>query len=119
MPVPSSTEAAYVHRHRRSSLAPQADSEIESLPVYLRFLIPVVLFCVAGFVWHYNDTHTSTKVMFPLLNLVPGLKGNLAAQVDASWKVLAGLGVATLLYCIVTWVQSFGRGGPSDTDADP
>jgi len=82
--------------------------------VFLRFLSPVVLFCVAGFVWHYNGTHTGSKVVVPFLDMVPALKGNIAAQVDASWKILAGLGVATLLYSIVDQLRRPRRRSPDD-----
>jgi hypothetical protein len=66
----------------------------------MRYLVPVILFAAAGFVWHYNATHDDSYLLFPFLDLVPALADDLDAQAEWSWRVMAGIGVLSLLLTI-------------------
>ncbi|MBX3274205.1 MAG: hypothetical protein KF729_28315 [Sandaracinaceae bacterium] len=63
----------------------------------MRYLVPVLLFGVAGFVWHYNGTHEDSWLLFPLLDLIPPLAGDRDAQAQWSWRIFAGLGALVLI----------------------
>lgn len=62
-----------------------------------RWLPPLLLFAVAAYVWNYNNVHTGSALVFPLLDLIPRFAGDIPAQVDASWKVFVGFGVVVAL----------------------
>lgn len=63
----------------------------------LKHAVPIVLFIAAGVVWHYNDTHAGSFMLLPFLDVIPPLRGNVPAQAEWSWRILAGLGVLVLL----------------------
>jgi hypothetical protein len=69
--------------------------------LHVRYVVPVILFAAAAFVWHYNATHDDAWLLFPFLDLIPSLEGQKDEQADWSWKILAGLGALTLLIAIV------------------
>ena len=68
----------------------------------LRYLVPLLLVATAGFVWNYNETHTSSYMLLPLLDSIPSLRGDLEAQAAWSWKFIGGLGVLVLLFNLAT-----------------
>jgi hypothetical protein len=68
-----------------------------------RWLPPIFVFGMAAYVWNYNQTHTGSMLLFPLLNEVPSLKGDFQAQADASWKIFTALGGVLALWSL--WDQ--------------
>jgi len=64
----------------------------------VRFLTPALLLAGAGFVHWYNAGHTDSVLLFPFIDYVlPSTKGDHAAMGAASVKLLAALGVLSLL----------------------
>ena len=67
----------------------------------MRFLTPALLLAGAGYVHWYNAGHTDSVLLFPFIDYVlllhPSTKGNHAAMGAASVKLLAALGVLSLL----------------------
>ena len=66
----------------------------------MRYIAPIFLFAVAGYVWHYNDTHTGSVMLLPFLDLIDSLEGDLQAQAQVTWKIVAGLAAALLAVAI-------------------
>lgn len=75
----------------------------------MRYLVPVFLFAVAAFVYWYNVSHTDSYLLFPLLDMIPSLRGDLEAQADWSWKIMAGIGVISLIATILGDVRKRAR----------
>ena len=67
----------------------------------MRYLVPLLLFAVAGFVWHYNATNEDSWLLFPLLDLIPPLAGDRDLQAEWSWRIFAGLGALAVIANIV------------------
>jgi hypothetical protein len=64
----------------------------------LRYLVPLLLFGAAGYVWYYNSTHVGESMMLlPFLDLVPAFEGDFPKQAEWSWRILAGIGGILLL----------------------
>ena len=64
----------------------------------MRFLTPALLLGAAVVVHHYNGTHTDSVLLFPFVDkVVPSTQGNPTAMGAVSVKILAGLGVLSLL----------------------
>jgi len=80
----------------------------------LRWLTPLLFFAAAGFVWHYNATHGSTKLLFPFLQVfVSGTPERLGTL---SWLLFAGIGV---LFTLLALRESLrGRGRQRRDEAD-
>ena len=66
----------------------------------MRYIAPIFLFIVAGYVWYYNDTHTGSVMILPLLDLIESLEGDLQAQAQVTWKIVAGIGAVALFFAI-------------------
>ena len=67
----------------------------------MRYLFPVVVFAVAAYVWHYNDTHTDSWLLVPFLDRIPSLEHDPDGQAEWSWRIVAGIGVLSLVWTIV------------------
>jgi len=68
----------------------------------VKYLVPLFLFAVAGFVWHYNQTHTGSFMLLPLIDGIPSLRGDLPAQATWSWRIIAGIGILVLVINLMT-----------------
>lgn len=66
----------------------------------MRYLVPLIFFAAAGFVWHYNGTHEGAWLLFPFLDVVPALQGDFDAQAEWTWRLFAGIGALMLLWAI-------------------
>lgn len=75
----------------------------------MRYVVPILFFAAAGFVWHYNSTHDSSWLLVPFLDLVPSLAGDLDGQAEWTWRILAGLGGVLLLWTIGQDVRGASR----------
>jgi hypothetical protein len=67
----------------------------------VRYVVPIIFFIGAGVVYYYNDTHQSEYLLFPFLDVVPALRGNLEAQATWSWRIFAAIGAIILVTTIV------------------
>jgi hypothetical protein len=65
----------------------------------MRWLWPVLMFAIAGWVAFYNSSHTDRKLLFPFVDAIfPDLAGDPAAMGERSVLLLLGVaGVVTLL----------------------
>lgn len=66
------------------------------------YFVAILLFAGSFYVWYYNDTHTNSYLLFPLLDAIPSLRGNLEAQAEWSWRIGVGVGLFVLLLTIAT-----------------
>lgn len=66
----------------------------------MRYVVPLIFFAAAGFVWHYNGTHEGSWVLFPFLDLIPALADDLDAQAEWTWRLFVGIGVVLLVWTI-------------------
>ena len=66
----------------------------------MRYLVPLIFFAAAGFVWHYNGTHEDSWVLFPFLDLIPALADDLDAQAEGTWRLFVGIGALLLVWTI-------------------
>jgi len=82
----------------------------------VRYVVPILFFAAAGFVWHYNSTHDSSWVLVPFLDLVPALADDLDAQAEWTWRILAGIGGVMLLWTIVQDVRRASRSRDAAAD---
>lgn len=71
----------------------------------MRYLVPVLLFGVAAFVWHYNETHEGSWLLVPFLDAIPSLRGDRDAQAEWSWRIMAGIGLLSLILTIAQDVR--------------
>ncbi len=71
-----------------------------------RFLVPLIFFAAAGFVWHYNGTHENGYLLLPFLEVVPDFAGDYEAQAAWSWRVIAGIGVTDLVLSIIRDIRN-------------
>ena len=67
----------------------------------MRYLFPVLCFALAGFVWYYNSTHTDSYLLFPFLDAVPPLRGDLDAQSTWSSILFASIGAIALIGTVI------------------
>ena len=74
-----------------------------------RWLPPIVLFVMAAYVRNFNQTHVDSALLFPLLDYVPSLKGDLVAQADASWKFFAVLGGVVTVASLYDQIRHGGK----------
>ncbi len=81
-----------------------------------RWLAPILVFAIAGYVWNFNNTHIDSALYIPFLDWIPPLKGDLVAQADASWKGLIGLGVIVSLSAL--WDQFRSRPKPEEEEPE-
>jgi len=77
--------------------------------LFYRWLPPIILFVVAGYVWNFNNTHADSALLFPLLDLIPALEGDVEAQADASWKVFVGVGVFVTFMSLWDQIRHGGK----------
>ena len=76
----------------------------------------ITIFAGAWFVWHYNETHTDSFMLMPLLDHIPSLRGDIPAQAEWSWRVVALVGVLVLILNVVTHARSASRKGDDEGD---
>lgn len=81
-----------------------------------RYLVPLIFFAAAGYIWHYNGTHADSYLLVPFLDALGGLE----TQAEWSWRIMAGIGGVLLLYALG---QDLMRRSPepdsnSDSDSD-
>jgi hypothetical protein len=75
----------------------------------VRYLVPVLLFAAAAFVWHYNATHDDSWLLFPFLDAIGSLHGKPDEQAELSWRILAGLGAAALVFAVIGDIRNRRR----------
>jgi hypothetical protein len=75
----------------------------------MRYLVPVILFAVAAYVWHYNDSHTDSWLLVPFLDRIPSLANNPDGQAEWSWRIIAGIGVIAFLTTVIQDVRNRQR----------
>jgi hypothetical protein len=81
----------------------------------LRWLTPLLFFGVAGFVWNYNATHESTKLLFPFIQAFSsGTPERLGAL---SWMLFVGIGALFTLLAIARTLRERRQGRQGDTEA--
>ena len=73
------------------------------------FVVAALLFGVAWYVQHYNATHSDSYMLLPLLDGIPSLQGDIPAQADLSWKIVAAVGVVVLIANTVTVINRARR----------
>lgn len=76
----------------------------------LRYASALILFAAAAYVWHYNQTHDMSFMVFPFLDMIDSLEGDLEAQAAMSWKIVAAVGGIVLLVSMGTAVFDSRRG---------
>lgn len=81
----------------------------------MRYLVPVLVFAAAAFVWHYNATHDDSWLLFPFLDAIPSLRGDMEAQAEWSWRIMAGIGLLSLILTIVGDVRRRKRSGSTES----
>lgn len=69
------------------------------------YFVAALLFGGSFYVWYYNDTHTNSYLIFPLLDAIPSLQGDFDAQAEWSWRIGVGVGLFVLLLTIATSVR--------------
>ena len=62
-----------------------------------RYIVSLVFFAAAGYVWHYNGSHEGSYILLPLLDAV----GDLKAQSAWTWRILAAIGALTLIQTLI------------------
>lgn len=71
----------------------------------MRFVAPALFFAAAMYVRHYNSTHRQEKLLVPGLDLIPALQGDVIAQSEWSWVVLAAIGAILLVLSVFSAVR--------------
>lgn len=66
----------------------------------MRYLVPLLLLGAAAFVWHYNATHEGSWLLFPFLDAIPSLRGDRDAQAEWSFRIVAAIGLVSLVVAI-------------------
>ncbi len=81
-----------------------------------RWLPPVVLFGVAAYVWNFNQGHSDTALLFPLLDEIPALRGEIALQAQLSWILCVVFGALATVHAL--WRQLWPVPEPSDDEEE-
>lgn len=75
-----------------------------------RYIWPALMFAATGYVWQYNTTHDSSKLVLPFFDvLMPSLAGDPAALGERTWQVALGLSIGLLLWEIALHIRAIGR----------
>jgi hypothetical protein len=82
-----------------------------------RFIVPLLMYATAGYLHWYNAGHADRKILFPFLELVPALKGNIGQQATVSFTLLCALATAMLLWAAFDYFRALRR-NPPPTDPD-
>jgi len=75
----------------------------------VRYLVPVLFFGGAGYVWHYNETHDDSWLLLPFLDMLASLEGDVEAQAEWTWRILVAIGALMLVWTFVDDVRRRGR----------
>lgn len=82
----------------------------------MRWFTPLALLGAAGFVAWYNATHPLEKLVFPFLELVPGVGSDPESLGSATVVTLAGLGA--LFFAESLWAWWGERRAANDPELD-
>jgi hypothetical protein len=78
-----------------------------------RFIVPILMYGTAGYLYWYNANHHDRKVLFPFLDWVPAYKGNIEVQATASFAILCAIATAMLAWAMVDYVRALRRNPPA------
>lgn len=73
------------------------------------YIVAALLFGGAYYVWHYNGTHTDSFLLIPLLDAIPSLTGDRAAQGEWSFRIVLGVAIFVLGLTVVTHARRLAR----------
>jgi hypothetical protein len=76
----------------------------------MRWLWPILMFAITGWVAWYNDAHADRQVMFPFVDvLFPELRDDPHAMGRRSVEILFALAVGSTLFTLVEQVRASAR----------
>lgn len=76
----------------------------------MRWLWPLLMFAITGWVWYYNQSHTDRQVLFPFVDeIFPELGDDPIAMGRRSFELLLGLSVGVTLFTFVDQLRAIAR----------
>ena len=76
----------------------------------MRWLWPILMFAITGWVYWYNGTHTDRQLMFPFVDvLFPELGDDPVAMGRRSVEILVGVSAGVTLLTVVDQIRAIAR----------